>query len=120
LTGSNRANIDYILENVLDPSAVVGRDYKLTVVLAKDGRLMSGIVREQSARTLTLQTANETIIIAAEDVAQLTPSEVSMMPENIFDTLSPEEIRDLAAYLGAAAQVPLPENDGGKEAQSSP
>ena len=27
LTGSDRANVDYILENVLDPSAAVSRDY---------------------------------------------------------------------------------------------
>ena len=48
LTGSDRANPDYILENVLDPSASVGRDYTLTTVATRDGRLVAGIVREQS------------------------------------------------------------------------
>src|SRR5262249_48445530 len=32
LTGSDRSNPEYILENALDPSASVGRDYTLTTV----------------------------------------------------------------------------------------
>ncbi len=63
LTGSDRANLDYILENVLDPGASVGRDYRLTTVATRDGRLISGIVREQTDDTLTIQTVNERIVL---------------------------------------------------------
>ena len=52
LTGSDRANPDYILENVLDPSATVSRDYTLTNVATTDGRLVSGIIREQNDKSL--------------------------------------------------------------------
>ncbi|HVX60875.1 MAG TPA: PVC-type heme-binding CxxCH protein, partial [Pirellulales bacterium] len=31
LTGSNRANLDYLLQNVIDPSAVIGKDYQAVV-----------------------------------------------------------------------------------------
>jgi mono/diheme cytochrome c family protein len=48
ITGSNRANPDYILENILDPGAVVGRDYQMTVVALRDGRSISGLLRQET------------------------------------------------------------------------
>ncbi len=62
LTGSDRANPHYILENVFDPSATVAREYTLTNIATTDGRLVSGIIREQNDRSLTVQTANERIV----------------------------------------------------------
>jgi putative membrane-bound dehydrogenase-like protein len=106
LTGSDRANPDYILENVLDPSASVAREYTLTSVATSDGRLVSGIIREQNEQSLTIQTANERIVLPREDVEEIKPSYVSMMPEGQLDRLSPQEIRDLFAYLAASRQVP--------------
>ncbi len=48
LTGSNRANLDYVLDNVLDPSAVIGKGYELNVFTMKDARVLSGIMKEES------------------------------------------------------------------------
>src|SRR5262249_42678024 len=44
LTGSQRANLDYVLENVLDPSAIVYGEYQVTVAETRDGRIVNGIV----------------------------------------------------------------------------
>ena len=66
LTGSDRANADYILENVLDPSAAVSRDYTLTNLAMTDGRLIAGIIREQNDASLVIQTANERIVVPAK------------------------------------------------------
>jgi putative heme-binding domain-containing protein len=107
LTGSDRANPSYILENVLDPSAAVAHEYTLTNVATSDGRLLSGIIREQNERSLTIQTANERIVLPREDVEALKPSSVSMMPEGQLERLTPQEIRDLFAYLASSKQVPL-------------
>jgi putative heme-binding domain-containing protein len=108
LTGSDRANPDYILENVLDPSASVAREYTLTNVATTDGRLVSGIIREQNDRALTVQTANERIVLSREDVEEVKPTTISMMPEGQLERLTPQEIRDLFAYLAASGQVSLP------------
>jgi putative heme-binding domain-containing protein len=108
LTGSDRANADYILENVLDPSAAVAREYTLANVATTEGRLVSGIIREQNDRSITIQTANERIILPREDVEEIKPSGVSMMPEGQLERLSPQEVRDLFAYLAASRQVTLP------------
>jgi putative heme-binding domain-containing protein len=106
LTGSDRANSSYILENVLDPSAAVAREYTLTNVATTDGRLVSGIIREQNDHSLTIQTANERLVLPREDIEALKPSNVSMMPEGQLERLTPQEIRDLFAYLAASKQVP--------------
>jgi putative membrane-bound dehydrogenase-like protein len=106
LTGSDRANPDYILENVLDPSAAVSRDYTLTNLATTDGRMISGIIREQKEKSLVIQTANERIVVPREDVEAIKPSASSMMPEGQLESLSPQEIRDLFAYLASTSQVP--------------
>jgi len=108
LTGSDRANLDYVLGNVLDPSAAVARDFTLTTVATADGRTIAGILREQNDKTITLQTVNERIILPREDVEAVKPSNLSMMPEGLFDRLTPEEVRDLVAYLASKSQVPSP------------
>jgi putative membrane-bound dehydrogenase-like protein len=108
LTGSNRDNLDFVLENVLDPSAIVGRDYKLTIVATKDGRVMSGVVRERIERALVLQTANERLTLSLDDIEEMKESPVSMMPEGIFDKMTIEEVRDLVGYLGRTSRVPRP------------
>ena len=103
LTGSDRANLDYVLENVLDPSATVAKDYRLTTIATRDGRLLSGILRDQAEKTLTIQTVNERLTLDRSEVEELKESPQSMMPEGLFEKLSPEELRDLIAYLAARA-----------------
>jgi putative membrane-bound dehydrogenase-like protein len=108
LTGSQRANLDYILENVLDPSAVVAKDYQVTVVETSNGRILTGIVKQENDRALTLQTQNEKVTVSKDDIKSRSKSPVSMMPEGMFDKLSNTEVRDLIAYLASPEQVALP------------
>ena len=61
LTGSNRADLDYVLSNVLDPSALIGKDYLAHVIATTDGRVLTGIIRAEDKDAITLVTANETI-----------------------------------------------------------
>ena len=107
LTGSDRANTDYILENVLDPSGAVSRDYTITNVATADGRLIAGIIREQDDASLVIQTANERIVVPREDIEAIKPTSASMMPEGQLEVLSDQEVRDLFAYLASTSQVPL-------------
>jgi putative membrane-bound dehydrogenase-like protein len=113
ITGSNRANLDYLLENILDPSAVIPNDYKMTVLGLKNGRVITGIVRAETPAALTVVTANETLTVPANEVEERSPSSTSMMPDDVLKPLSTEEVRALVAYLRHPTQVPLlatPEN----------
>ncbi len=109
LTGSQRNNLDYVLENVFDPSAVVGRDFRLTTIATTDGRMLTGIITEEAAESLTLKTPKDDVLLAKSEIEDRKQSLISMMPEGLFEKLSDQEIRDLFAYLASPAQVPLPE-----------
>jgi len=99
LTGSQRTNLDYLLDNVLDPSAIVAREYAVTVLELESGRVIQGFVVEETALSLTIQTANERIAVPKDQIEARTSSNVSMMPEGLLDRLSEVEMRDLVAYL---------------------
>jgi putative membrane-bound dehydrogenase-like protein len=108
LTGSGRANLDYLLENVVDPSGVVSADYRLTILNLKDGRVLSGIVGAQTDRTLTLRQLTGEITIEKSEIAKQNVAPLSMMPEGLLLALQPDQVRDLIAYLMHPSQVPLP------------
>lgn len=107
LTGSNRTDLHYVLENIIDPSAVIGRDYQLTNIVTANGRLIAGIIVEETDRALTLQTANEKLVISRADVEERQVLPISMMPEGQIEQLTFTELRDLVAYLASKEQVPL-------------
>jgi putative heme-binding domain-containing protein len=117
LTGSNRADLDYLLSNVLDPSALIGRDYQAHVIATTDGRVLTGIIRAEDRDSITLVTANETIILPKNEVEERRTSEQSMMPEDLWKPLSEFEIRSLVSYLASPAQVPLPEGESGAQSK---
>ena len=50
LTGSGRHNLDYLLGNIVDPSAIVNKDYRMSVVRHADGRVLSGIICQPGRR----------------------------------------------------------------------
>jgi putative heme-binding domain-containing protein len=108
LTGSQRANLDYVLENVLDPSAIVPREYQVTVLELNTGRVLNGIVKEETEKAVVVQTQNERVTVPKDEVDNRSLSAVSMMPEGLLAALSKEEVRDLVAYLASPTQVPLP------------
>ena len=108
LTGSNRSDLEYLLANLLDPSAVVGRDYQTTTIVTEDGRSIAGIVVGETPTSVTLQTPTEKITVDAADIDTRVLSPLSLMPENQLDQLAPEAARDLVAYLRSPLQVPLP------------
>ncbi|HEX3146756.1 MAG TPA: PVC-type heme-binding CxxCH protein [Gemmataceae bacterium] len=108
LTGAQRSNLDYILENVLDPSAVVPNDYKVSIIQLQNGRLINGIVKAETEKSITVRTSNETIVVPKPDIESRTVSKLSMMPDGIFEKMTDDEVRDLVAYLRGREQVPLP------------
>jgi putative heme-binding domain-containing protein len=87
------------LENVLDPNTAVPSDYKMVQFNLLDGRVVTGLVKKETAQAVTVRTANEQIVIAKDDIEKRTPTNNSVMPEGLLDTLKDEEIRDLIAYL---------------------
>ncbi len=107
ITGSNRANLDYILGNVVDPSAVLGKDYRMTVLALADGRVISGLIQKETDSAVTVRTLNDTVVVPLADIEARKLSELSMMPEKLLDQFSQTDVRDLIAYLQSPQQVAL-------------
>jgi len=106
LTGAQRTELDYVLVNVMDPSALVGHAYRVTIIELKDGRVINGIVKSEDPNTLILQTANDRVVVATQDIADRQQQSVSMMPEGLLNRLNIDDIRNLVKYLASPDQVP--------------
>jgi putative membrane-bound dehydrogenase-like protein len=107
LTGAQRSSIDYLLVNIVDPSAIVAREYLMTTVRTKDGRLVDGIVVDSNINAVTLRTPTGDARIPRNEIDALKTSNLSMMPEGLLEALKPSEVRDLFAYLQSQTQVSL-------------
>jgi putative heme-binding domain-containing protein len=89
----------------MDPSALVGHAYRVTVVELKDGRMLNGIVKSEDAHTIALQTATDRVVVSRNDIESSQVQPVSMMPEGLLNRLTLKEVRDLVKYLGSPDQV---------------
>jgi putative membrane-bound dehydrogenase-like protein len=105
LTGAQRGNLEYLLENVLNPSAVVGKDFRMSVVRTTDGRVLNGLVVSRDEQKLVLQTATELMTLAGVDIEEIRVTGKSAMPDGLIQNLSPDEVRDLIGYLMSPVQV---------------
>jgi putative heme-binding domain-containing protein len=108
ITGANRTDLNYLLETIVDPNAVIPNEYRASEIETKDGRSLTGIIKVRGDKTMVVQTANELITLSRDDVASVRQSELSMMPEGLLAPLTDREVRDLIYYLTRAGQVPLP------------
>jgi putative membrane-bound dehydrogenase-like protein len=108
LTGAGRDNLDYLLENIADPGAVMTADFRMNVVKLKDGRTLNGFIAARTARTLTIKGQGEAHTVERDDIISTEESNQSVMPEGLLEALTPGQRRDLIAYLMHPTQVPLP------------
>ena len=108
LTGSNRANLDYILLNSVDPSYDVPDAYRTTSVVTVDGRLVNGVLAEEDPARIVLKTPEQArVVIAKDDIEFRRVLPQSMMPDGQLDQMKKQEVLDLIKYLRTTEQVEL-------------
>ena len=91
LTGSNRADLDYLLSNLIDPSAEVAQDFRMSLV--EDNARGDHRHHRRTHADGLVQTATERIVLSPEDVDGIKDSALSIMPEGQLDTLTKEQAR---------------------------
>ena len=100
LTGNGRGSYEQLLSNVLDPSLVIGASYQGTIVATADGRILAGLLEEDSEQRIVLKLqGGEREVIPRQQVEEVQVSPVSLMPENLEEQLTPTELADLFAFL---------------------
>ena len=103
--GPNLATIrqwspDQVLINVLDPNREVAPNFVDYIIETKDGRTVDGIIAEENASSVTLKRAGgaqESVL--RRDIAKMTGSNLSLMPEGLEAAVSIEQMADLIAFL---------------------
>ena len=106
LTGSNRTDLDYLLRNLIDPSAEIPADYRATIVATHEGRIVNGVLLRETDEILVLASETGRIELAQSEVEARRTDPNSLMPEGQLDALEEAEVVDLVAYLGSSGQVP--------------
>ncbi|RBP43936.1 putative membrane-bound dehydrogenase-like protein [Roseimicrobium gellanilyticum] len=94
------AQVDYLIESILNPTAKIKEGYHMTMVTTKDGRVVAGGVAQDGSDELVIRdAANQMHKVAKADIAQKTISPVSMMPPGLTASLREDEFLDLVRFL---------------------
>lgn len=107
LTQANRMDTEYLLANLVNPNMIIRKEFTQYLVETKDGGFYNGIIAERTPAGVTLLNANEVKTeIANGDIGDIREAGISLMPEGILTPLTPDEVRNLFAYL--QRKEPLP------------
>ena len=93
---------DYLLKNILDPNAAIEPRFIAQIVELKDDRTVAAIIASESATSLTLkQPGGAGGTMLRSGVRTVHASKVSLMPEDFEQSITPQEMADLIAFLRA-------------------
>ncbi len=100
LDGIGERGMERLIEDVLDPNRNVDPNFKTTVYVFKDGRILSGLFRRQEGKKIVIadSTGKETSFDESQ-VESKEPSPNSLMPSNVGTAISEVEFYDLLGYL---------------------
>ena len=92
-----------LLESILFPSASFVRSYEPTTVLLNDGRVLNGVIKDETSTGIALQVdARKLVQIPLDDIDERLESKVSIMPAGLDKQLTPQQLADLVTFLKAA------------------
>jgi putative membrane-bound dehydrogenase-like protein len=99
-TVGNQLDRAKLAESVLYPSRAIREGYQSVTAATLDGRVVTGLLRSESAVTLTLRDAdgNDHTIPKAE-IEERKKSTTSLMPDGLHLDLSQQDFADLISFL---------------------
>jgi len=87
----------------------------MSVVVLTDGRIITGVIGNQTEQTVAIQTAKEQLIVRRDEIDIISETTQSLMPDGLLDQMSEADVQKLLAYLQSRRQAPLPESAEAKE-----
>jgi putative heme-binding domain-containing protein len=91
-----------LLESIVFPSVSLVRSYEPVQVTTKSGKIHNGLIRKDGPDGIVLATGpNQEVILARDDIEEIQPSKVSVMPAGLDQQLTERELADLVAFLKA-------------------
>lgn len=86
---------------------MVAKEYRATIFATQSGRVITGLVKADDTRSITIQTSDALVIVPKNEIDERVQSDQSMMPENQPKQFTDDEIRSLLAYLRVKQQTPM-------------
>jgi len=108
LTGSNRANREYILLNIVDPNFDVPDGYKMIILKTINNRVLAGTIAEEDEQKVVLKSVTGKEIISKNEIKDRQKLAISMMPEGILETISKNDFYALIKYLQIEEKIKIP------------
>ena len=106
LTTYPRQDVRNLLLNIVDPNAAIREGYLTSLVTTSDGRTLAGMIVDQDPRIVVLRGADgKDLPLAREEIDEIQPATVSIMPQGLIAGFSDEQVRDLFAYLRSSQPV---------------
>jgi putative heme-binding domain-containing protein len=101
-TIGDERSIDHLLESLLSPSVRIEPRFASYVVNTTDGRSITGLLaRRDASETVLKDGEGKEFLLAADEVEQLRPLRISLMPDGQMANLTAQEAADLLAYLAS-------------------
>ncbi|WP_395738447.1 c-type cytochrome [Prosthecobacter sp.] len=100
LTGYDRSNADFWLDNLFMPSMEIREGFGAYIVKTKGGQMLTGLMDAQDANGIVIKdmAGNKTALKQAE-IEKMEASPVSLMPEGLTTGMSDADLKDFFAYL---------------------
>jgi putative membrane-bound dehydrogenase-like protein len=99
LSGTWRNGLEYFLENIVDPNAVVGTDFQLNLVTKRDGTVVSGMIEKESDTALVVRTMTEAVNVPKSEIKSREVTTQSLMPAGLLEALPQREALELLLFL---------------------
>ncbi len=109
LSSITRRSDETLVADVLDPSSQITAGFNNYAVVTEAGKMFTGVLAVETATSVTLrrEEAKEDTVLR-KDIDEMAASSISMMPENLEQEVSPQDVADLIAYLRVAVGPELP------------
>ncbi|MFG0254803.1 MAG: c-type cytochrome, partial [Rhodopirellula sp. JB053] len=85
---------------ILNPNAGISHNYEQYGIVTADGLVLNGLLVNQTEAEVTLKTAEGVDrTIPADDIEEMVRRDVSLMPENLHQLMTVQELVDMVDYL---------------------
>lgn len=100
LDGIGNRGLERLLEDVLDPNRAVDLNFRTSTVITDAGRVFTGLKRrEEGAVVVFVDNQGKEFQILKDEIEEQKQSPLSLMPANLLEILTPQQLHDLLAYL---------------------
>ncbi len=95
-----------LITSVLYPSAQIASGYEPVMVALADGRILTGIVKSDTADGLEIEDADaRRLRIPKDEIEDRKRSNISLMPNGLAEGLKPQDFADLISFLETLKDV---------------